>query len=366
LANAYNSAWFSELKLSSGLVQPGVDLYDEISNNKNLNQGKDVDAFVTAVNDTQTKLNIVINGQEGYLDQVGQDKIMFSNLQRGTNLLLGERGDLARRIVGDQLSYYQNEQTGNKSTLAGLYGLTALFTIWKDNVVVKQFSDAVGSSTDASYISKYFSELAPLEKYSSSGFKFEHEDLIKEYYPEFTNKIDNYKRYFASYYAAEKDFSVGNTDTAKLEIQSVIDNWANISIDYSSIFNETNSSILDEEKDTLKKVSDQAVAIKDYKSKKLYKYPLLPDISVWKEDLVLCQMYDFKTGIYHSITSKYPNAKTVAGLISEISTISPKTDNVDNRFDKSAMKFVNSDKKLEFTCIDKYSKTKLNYFITKN
>jgi len=75
---------------------PAVDLYDEISNNKNLNQGKDVDAFVTAVNDTQTKLNIVINGEEGYLDQVGQDKIMCSNLQRGTNLLLGERGDLAR------------------------------------------------------------------------------------------------------------------------------------------------------------------------------------------------------------------------------------------------------------------------------
>ena len=366
LAKIYNSSWLRELTLTSESQTPNKEFYDELSNNKSFQQPKNREAFVMGVDEVNAKLNIVINNTEGYSDQLEQDKELFLKLKNKTNFLVGQRGDIAKKIVNIQLAYYNLEQEGSKINLAAAYGISALFNIWKDTATLNDFLDKIGSSTDATLIGKYFGDLAPLEKYTRTNFKFEHEDEITKYYPDFASKIKNYKKYFASYYAVEKDFSVGNTETAKLELQSVTDNWANLSIDYSSLGNEQSSKLMDDVKETLKLVSDQSMTIKDYKLKKLYKYPLLPNVDVWKEDLVLCQMYDYKTNYYYTVTSKYPTAKTVSELIKELSKISPKTDNVDNRFDKSAMKFVNSDKKLDFTCIDKYSGTRLNYFITKD
>ena len=87
---------------------------------------------------------------------------------------------------------------------------------------------------------------------------------------------------------------------------------------------------------------------------------------MWSEDLVLCQMYNYKSSYYYDVTSSYPTSKTVSDLIKELSTISPKTTNIDDKFDKSVMTFKNSDKRLDFTCKDKVSNTSLKYFITKN
>lgn len=364
IANSYNTSWLKELSLTSEGGIPSKDYNDELANNKNFKQS-DRSAFLKGLDEINAKLNIVVNVLEGYSDQLEQDRKIFAKLKNKTNFLFGERGNIAKKIVDDQLAYYDLEQKGNKISLANYYGVNVLFNIWRDSITLTNFLDKIGSSTDASFIGKYFSELAPLEKYTSSNFKFEHEDEIKQYYPDFGNKINSYKKYFASYYTAEKDFSVGNTETAQLELQTTTDNWAKISIDYSSLGNEQNPTLKEATKEILRLVSDQSMTIKNYKLKKLYKYPLLPSIDVWKEDLVLCQMYDYKTYYYYSVTSKYPTAKTVDGLIKELSKISPKTDNVDGIFDKSAMKFINSDKKLDFTCIDKYSGTRLNYFLEK-
>ncbi len=313
-----------------------------------------------------SKLNIYINKDEGYRDLLNKNLALFSQLQNNTNLLFGERGVMAKRIVSDQLSYYQDEIKSNSSGLAVGYGTKILFTLYRDNTALQDFGKIIGSSTDPTYIGKYFANIASLEKYTSSDFKFDKEELIKNYYPSFINKVNNWKKFFAAYYLAEKDFAVGNTETAQLELQAVRDNASNSQIDYSSIFNEQNSTFSELSKDILKQVSDQAAIIKDYKSKQLYKYPFLKAVNIWKEDFVLCQMYNFKSGVFHSITSNYPVSKNVPDLIKELSTINPKTDNVDDKFDKSTMKFTNSGKSLEFTCLDKYTREKLNFIIPKS
>ncbi len=365
LQNTYNTGYFDEIKSVSQMESPTADYVDALLNNQQFKKPKDSADYLEGLTTIEDKLNIVINDEEGYGDLLKQKLPLFTALRNSANLLFGQRGDIAKKIVNDQIAYYQDEVNQNNITLSELYGVKILFTIYRDNTALNDFSKAVGTSTNASYISQYFNEITPLGKYADNNFKFDKEDFIKAYFPNLINKVNNWKSYFSAYYAAEKDFSVGNTDTAQLELQAVMDNGSNSYIDYSSVFNEQNSTLSDISKDVLIKVSDQAAAIKDYKSNGLYKYPFLKSLNSWKEDFVLCQMYDFKTGIYYSITSKYPVSKTVSDLINELSTISPKTDNVDGRFDKSTMIFSNIDKQLNFTCKDKYTGEKLKFFITK-
>lgn len=366
LSNAYNNSYVKEIKYVSAITPPTNDFFKELYNNKQFGKPKDNQDYLEGLTTISDKLNIVVNNQEGYVDLLNGNVTTFTTLKNSANLLFGERGDVARKIVNDQLAYYSDEIKQANINLASLYATEILFSIYRDNVTVNDFNKVIGSSTSQSDINQYFSEISSLEKYSNSDYKFDKEDFIKSYYPSFVDKIDNWKMYFSSYYKAEKDFSVGNTDIAKLELQAVTDNAYNSYIDYSSLFNEQSSKNTELSKDILKLVSEQASAIKDYKMKGFYKYPLLKSVNVWKEDFVLCQMYNFKTNIFNTITSKYPSAKTVSGLINELSSINPKTDNVDNTFDKSAMKFTNTDNKLEFTCIDKYTGDKVNFTTLKS
>jgi len=366
LAGAYNNSYFNEIKFVSEMEPSYTGYYTELFNNKQFKNPKDSTDYLLGLTAVENKLNIVINNDEGYRDLLNNNNDLFSKLKGGINLLFGERGSIGKEILNDQLKYYQDEMEMNNINLATYYGTQILFTIYRDNIALSDFTKIIGNSTDSSYISKYFDNIASLEKYANSDFKFDNEDFINNYYPNFISKINNWKKFFAAYYAAEKDFTAGNAQVAQLELQAVSDNASNSYVDYSSIFNEQNSTSSKLSKDILKLVSDQAGAIKDYKSKQLYKYPFLKNVNVWKEDFVLCQMYDYKSGIYYSITSTYPVSKNVSDLINELSTISPKTDNVDSKFDKSSMKFTNSDKKLEFTCIDRYSGNKLNFVINKS
>lgn len=364
LANAYNTAYLNEFKLVAEMQPSDENLSKEFSNKQFLEPKNEEDYF-KGVSAIETKLNISINQREGYVELLNKDIILFTKLQKGTNLLIGERGNIGKIIVNNQLAYYKEEIDGVRSNLAAGYATKILFQIYRDNSSLNSFSKSIGTSADAADVSRYFDVISPLEKYANSNYKFENEESVVKYFPNLSNKFGNWKKYFSSYYEAEKDFSVGNTDVAQLKLQNVWDNASNSYIDYSSIFDEQGSSPLNSAKNILKLVSEQAASIKDYKQKGLYKYPFLKEISIWKEDLVLCQMYDYKSGIFNTITSKYPSSKTVSELIKELSTISPKTDNVDSRFDKSTMEFKNTDKQLEFVCKDKYSGEKIKFFITK-
>lgn len=366
VSNSYNTSYFDELKFVSEMGPSSDELTNEMLNNKQFNHSKNSSDYLQGLGTVENKLDVVINNEEGYLDLLKSKLALFSQLQIRTNLLLGERGSIGKKIVNNQVAYYQDEIKGTNIYLGTLYADQILYEVYRDQVALNDFSNAVGSSTNASYISQYFYEIAALEKYTNGNFKFDKEDFVNNYFPSFVSKINDKKKYFSAYYMAEKDFTVGNTDTAQLELQAAIDTWSNTQIDYSSLYKEQYSTATDIDKDVLILVSDQAAAIKDYKSKQLFKYPLLKEVSVWKEDFVLCQMYDFKSSVYHTITSNYPVSKNIPDLIKELSSISPKTDNVDRTFDKTAMEFTNTDKALEFTCTDKYTGEKLNFTYTKS
>ena len=106
-------------------------------------------------------------------------------------------------------------------------------------------------------------------------------------------------------------------------------------------------------KNTIETVTNKVNAINTFQEEDLGSYPALPKISKWKEDLVLCQLYAYKSQFYNLITGKYPEATNFDELLIKLSQVAPKTDDVDRKFDKSVIKFTNNDKEITFECTDK-------------
>jgi len=364
ISSIYNRAYFEEISLTSegGRI---FEKYTNLMSSQSFTDPRDTTEYLEILTNIDNTLNININFLEGYGTLLKENLYKFSELKKGSNFLIGERRNIAKKIINYHLDYYKNEMEMNQIQLSQNYGVKTLINIWSDNTKLVDFLNKIGSSVDSDYIGKYFSEIISLEKYSNNDFKFENEDIIRKYYPNSVSKLNSWKEYFAAYYSAEKNFVRGNTETAFLELQAVKDNASNATTDYNTIFTEQESQTSEKSRAILKIVSNQAATIKEYKSKGLYKYPLLKENNIWIEDFVLCQMYNYKTQIYQSITSKYPSSKTVSGLIKELSTINPKTSNVDSTFDKSVMKFTNTDKKIEFICENKYNNKKLVFNILK-
>jgi hypothetical protein len=360
LSNLYNTTWVSEFKIVSNTYAPAHDFFSKFTNSEET-QVTDPDKIIARTTDLNNSLALYINSEEGYRDLISSNNQKYLTLKPFVSLLFGERGKIAKNIVNDQLNYYHNEIANNKHSLASDYFFAILF----GNIIIDYQNltkyDGKAQISTANF-SKNFGDISSLEKYADNSFKFDNEDLIKQEYPTAYQKIQNYKKYFSSYYKVVKDYVNGDTETAAYEYQALKESASDIGIDFNTIFNEGKSISLENSKSTLQLVSDQASNIKQFKTNKLYKYPLLADISTWKEDLVLCQMYDFKMSIYKDISSKYPDAKNVPDLIKQLSTMSPSTDNVDNTFDKSTvLKFVNNDKQIQFVCKDKYTKSSITF-----
>src|ERR1035437_4241255 len=109
LSNAYNYSYVKEIKYVSAMEPPTNDFFKELYNNKQFSKPKDNQDYLEGITTLSEKLNIVINNGEGYIDLLNEKLAIFSKLKNNTNLLFGERGDIAKKIVNNQIDYYNIE-----------------------------------------------------------------------------------------------------------------------------------------------------------------------------------------------------------------------------------------------------------------
>lgn len=366
LSNLYNTSWVTEFKDVSTLDKSSDKFFTQyFSYLKEDTNSTDFEKTLEDVGDLKNSLNVVLNNLEGYVDDLKQEKTNYQKLKFRTKVLVGQRGDFARKVIDNQLSYLNYEYSNQTHTLAGLYFLNIFFKNLDPDFINLIEYDNKGQKALSNY-NKYFSDISFLEKYTSDNYKFENEELIKKEFPTGYEKLVNYKKYFASYYKVIKDYVNGDYETAGYEYSALKNNSLNIYTDFINIFSSGEEKVNSNQKDILKTVSEQSTLIKNFINKKMYKYPLLSQVNKWKVDLVLCQMYNFKAGLYKSITSDYPKAKNIDDLINEISTLSPKTEATDKNFDRSTVyRFVNDDKVFTFVCLDKLTGEKIEFSTTK-
>lgn len=332
----------------SKLSEKGYELFSKIlldeksSNEEKLKQFKELEGLISQI----------LNNEENYIKTIETNGEKYKKLSSRSKFLLGKRGSIAKQLLEDQESFYDNEINITKDSYTGDIMFAQIITIFKDNLVLTDY-DAKATKSGETYYSENFADIASLEKYNRGDFRFKEDEQIKNLYPYGYETLHKYKDYFASYYAVVKDFVAGDLESAGYKYSRIQETATSLNIDWDKLLSEGDERRKERAKNTILAVSGKVKLIKDFKENNLGTYPGLSSISKWKEDLVLCQLYSYKTGFYNLITSKYPDASNFEELIVQLSQVSPKTDEVDRKFDKSVVKFTNNDKEITFECTDK-------------
>ncbi|QQG41333.1 MAG: hypothetical protein HYV90_04175 [Candidatus Woesebacteria bacterium] len=310
------------------------------------------------------KINLALDIDKSYVEAVEINASKYKPLVFLSKLLVGERGKLARRIVLDQVEYYEKEGVGAYDNVVSDYLLKNIFAVSKDKDIMQIYDEKASISPEKLY-PKYFSEIASLEKYTRSDFKFPEEDAIRESYSYGYETLQNNKNYLSAYYAVIKDFVAGDYESASYKFSKLQDQYIKLNVDMDRLFGENRSAKQDKSKQIIELVVDKDTAIKEFKNKNFGKYPLLAFIGGWKEDLEMCQIYYVKGSLASDMSKKPIDAKDTTAYMDWLSKMNPSTSTIDNLFDKSVIKFTNTDEKLTFQCLDKETGKEYTFVTTK-
>lgn len=361
LSELYNSAWKQEFKTVESGAKKSDDYFqfvDQINGPKSTN-----DSYLKQYPDLKGRLNLLIENAENYKNFINQERDKYKAIRSSASILFGSQGNFVKKLSDYQIKYLDNEIENNSRNLTALYLQANLNEVFKDKIITASYDDKINANKNNLY--KNFSDISTIQSYTVSDFKFNHEDKIKQYYPEGYAALQKYKDYLSTYYLVVQDIINGDLDSASYKYTNISNNVASLTLNYKGLFGGGNDERINRDKDIVEAVSNGAALIKQLKKNGLGKYPFLQEVKTWKEDLVLCQMYNFKSGVYNLVTSKYPSAKNFDDLLNELSNVNPKTDFVDKDFDKSVLNFTNDVKKIEFICKDKVEGDTLTFSIIK-
>lgn len=294
----------------------------------------------------------LINNQENYINTLQGNRGKYSRLEFKSNLLVGRRGSFAKELLENQKIYYQNEIKSAEDNNVSETMFLSLIIILKDFLIMQDYDQKSQKSPETLY-SQYFRDIAALEKYTRSDFKYDKEEKIKSFYPYGYESLNKYKDFFGSYYSVVKDFVAGDFESANYKYSRIQETAANLSVDFDKLGREGDDRQEERAKNIIPAVVNKTSLIKEFKENNLGIYPFFTKIEGWKEDLVLCQLYVYKTGFYYLITSQFPKSTNFEDLVVELSEVSPKTSSVDNKFDKNTIRITNDDKLIKFECTDK-------------
>ncbi|HZQ29490.1 MAG TPA: hypothetical protein VFA93_00190 [Patescibacteria group bacterium] len=360
LSNLYNDAWTQEFTS----VEKGSALNSKFSGitKKVFDKNSTSQMYLDSYSDLSGTFNLISSNEEDYSNLINNNNNRYKNLP--VFFLLGDRGNFIKKLSSLQQQYYSYEISNSEINNAEWWLDFNILRAIRDMDLITEFNKNTSSDIKTT-ASKYFYTLSPLSDYEDNNFKWDHEEEIKKYFPNGFSTLTNYKNYLSDFYSMVKDFVAGDYQSASYKFSALKESSVDLNPDFGSLFKEENGKYTENDKNIIKIVSEEAKLIKDFNSKKLYKYPLLPDVKSWKEDLVLCQMYDFKSGLYYLNSNNYVSSGTPTDLLRELSTISPDTQMVDKLFDIKIMKISNDDKQIDFYCLDKLGDHNYHFIITK-
>lgn len=333
------------VKLSKNVI----DLVEKIF----LEENVPLEETLGRLDELQGETRLAIDRDENYLNTIKENQARYTKLKLPTTLLVGKRGAFARQLLSSQDDYYKNEIIGAEETIVeDCLFLSMFVTVMKDRFILDDFSAKTEKSPEVNY-SKYFDDIAVLEKYTRDDFKFQNEDRIKDLYPYGYEILTKNRRFMGSFYLVAKDYVAGDLESAAYKYSRLKDEWIELSVDLDRLFREGESRTIKRGKAVLDAGINKIKLIKHFKEGEFGAYPLLSNVGGWKEDLIQCQLYEYKSGLYNTLTSKYPEAQTFEELLIELSQVSPKTDVIDDKFDKSVIRFTNDEESIKFECVDK-------------
>ena len=312
------------------------------------------------------KIKLYIDIEKNYLNLIKENQSIYQKTKASSYLLLGKRGSFAKDLILNQLNYYQKEIESVEESIISDELLGNIYRILKDFNILLSY-DEKGTVNEANY-SKYFSDIANIEKYSRTDFKFTEEDKIKELLPYGYETLNKYKKYFGSYYEMTKDFVAEDKESAYYKYATFIKESLELNIDYDKLSKEGEERKINRAKDIISFTLNKISSITHFKSGKLGYYPFLQPINNWKEDLILCQLYSYKTSLYQTISGKTIKISNIDELFNELSQLSPKTDDMDKLFKRDILTIKGLEEKekyITFECKDEITGKVYPFDVTK-
>lgn len=299
-----------------------------------------------------------------YSKLIKENSKKFDQLDFVFSFFTGPKVAKIKQIIKDQSIYYANEVSSNQNGLIEAAYFKNLFMVFNDMNRVNDF-DAQAQNKEG--VKKKFYLLSSIEKYTRNDFNFFEENRIKNYAPNEYQGLVRYKRYFATYYELMR-LLVKDQENSQAVINlsnKLKQDSSALNIDFQGLFKDKEDSKLEETKTILITISDQLKNIYQINESKNISYPFVEPLKFTKHELWHCQLYDYKTAFFNSYKKEYPRAASVDELIKDLSSISPRTTEIDKNFDRNVMHLENDDKAIRFTCIDKENKDEYSFVIIK-
>lgn len=339
-----------------------TNLYDDLWEKLASEKTKDADRL-TIYDSFDGKLNLSIDMDKAYAELLKKNMEKYKRYKFYSNFLVGKRRKISKQLTQNILDYYQYEMLSNQKNIVGSYLLKNIFTVSKDKLIMTLYDNKSSSSPETLY-SKYFSEISSLEKYTNENFTLPYEEEIKSIYKYGAETIQNNKNYLKSYYLVIKDFVAGDYESANYKYSKLGDQYMKLNVDMDRLANENSDTDQERFKNTLNTIIQKNRIYKEFNDNGLGRYPLLPSIQFTKINLELCQIYLLKAGLFSTLTKKPIEATNFDDLLKEIESLSPSTSDLDSQFDKSIVTYEKIDKKINYSCTDKETKTSYKFIVS--
>ena len=363
LVNVYDSSVTQELAITSDINRQFNDAYVKI---KDFYASASQEASIQfeAYENLAPAVDLYRSGESEYSNLLTENSRKFSNLNTILKFFFGSKVSKAKNIVTDHLEYYETEIRGNKNNLIETSYFKNLFLVFNDMNRVSYFDTHAKNKSE---IKENYFLLSSIKKYTENSFKFYDEDSIRNYAPEEFKELIKYKRYFATYYELIK-LVLKDQETSQNAVNlanKLNQDSLNINIDFQGLFKDKEEKKLDNTKKTISLITDELRNIYEINDDSILSYPFVKPLTFKKHYLWHCQLYDYKSGFYNSYKKEFPEAKNAGELISALSTLSPKTDVIDDQFNKKVLILENTPTEFNMTCVDKENNDKYVYKLTK-
>jgi hypothetical protein len=310
------------------------------------------------------KINIIIDTAKDYKEKLIKNKKSYAKYQTFSKFLIGRRGELFKDIIDNQIKYYDMEIESAQLSITSDYLGKNIFSVSKDKAIMSVYDDKASVSPKTLY-SKYFSEIAPLEKYTRDSYSFPEEESIKKSYPYGYETLQNNKEYLGAYYLVIKDYVSEDYESATYKYKKLQNQNLKLNVDMDRLFNENSENSQNRTKAIMTTLLAKNDAIRKFETDKLGDYPFLKKISGWKRQLEMCQIYFIKGVLLAEVSKKPIESKNIEEYLLALSLITPNLDQLDKDFDKSIMEFTNDEKYLTIKCDDKEADRSYTYKLAK-
>lgn len=363
LQKLYSSSITSELRLIADASGNSKDIITNVTNFYAA-ASRSAELQDKAYSELKGSVDLSDSLTKDYLKLNTENKKSYEQINSYLKFFMGPNIEKAKRVVSDQLTYYKNEIEKVEDSLIQSNFYKNLFMVLNDNQKISNFNSLPATKESAK---NNFYSLSSLSKYTETTFKFDDEEAIKKYGPQEYQILTRYKRYFSTFYELIKMYIKDQESTQNYQNvwNKLQQDMANINIDFDSIFSDKEDISNERSKNIIAAVGDQIKYVYEINNQNTFSYPLLGTIKFNKHQLLQCQLYGVKAGLYYTYKKEYPNLKDVKQFLLDLALIAPKTSEIDKYFDKSILKIEDKTDDYIYSCKDKDANEIYSYTVIK-